>query len=88
MVSWDEDGERIAVCSHTRIASYEATKMSEPVVVHSSNFIGSGKLLCCKWHPEGVLFFGGLFDCIFGVSLVGEIVRTIQPFPRTRDIIF
>ena len=87
-VNWHQEGHKIALCSYNKIASYEATKISEPIVVPLRTFVNEGKLLCCRWSPDDILFFGGLFEYIFGVTLNGFIVRTIRPFMRTRDIIF
>jgi hypothetical protein len=70
-ISWNADGKKIAFCSYNKIASYEATKISEPIVVSSKTLINNAKLLCCRWHPEGMVFFGGLFDFIFGVNSSG-----------------
>ena len=78
----------IAICSHTKIASYATNTINEPIVIPSRNLGTTGKLLCCKWHPEGTLFLGGLFDYIFGVDMAGRVVRTIRPFLRTRDLLF
>jgi len=67
MISWNDRGDKIVICSHSKIASYEPTKISEPTVIPSRHFGHNGKLLCCRWHPSGMVFFGGLFDFIFGV---------------------
>ena len=88
MASWNESGTKVAVISHNKIARYEIARMCEPLVIPSRTFGERGKLLCCKWQSDEVLFFGGLFDCIFGVTQNGEIARTVRPFMRTRDMVF
>lgn len=59
-----------------------------PYNIINSNNIATGKLLFAKWSLGNELYIGGLFEGLTVVDKKGNILHTVRPFGRTRDLVF
>ncbi len=62
--------------------------MFKPFAIIESKDHFHSKLLTAKWSSDGRLFIGGLFEGLGITDKNGNIIQMIQPFIRTRNLIF
>jgi hypothetical protein len=62
--------------------------MFKPTAVIEAKELSIPKFLCARWCSDGTLYLGGLFEGLAIADKSGKVVRMIQPFMRTRSLVF
>ena len=81
--------ELIAICAHDRLIVVNAAQELRVVLTLDRRRVAPGRLLCFEWHPVSeILYVGGLFDKILGFDCGGELATELNPYCKTRELVF
>jgi hypothetical protein len=79
----------IAICAYDKVLVVSALDELRIVLTIDRKRLAIGKFLCFEWHPiSEILYVGGLFDKLLGLDAGGELATELNPYCKTRELVF